>query len=59
VAENKQGIGPSHPPDLTPADFYLWDMATTCNRNEEQQSAKNNADLQAEWTKTAWKTFNP
>ena len=32
-------------------------MATTCNKNEQQQDAKNNAEMQAEWTKTTWKTF--
>jgi hypothetical protein len=37
--------------------FYLWDMATTCNGNEQQQDAKNNVELLAEWTKTSWKTF--
>lgn len=31
-------------------------LATTCNTNE-QQDAKNNAELQTKWTKTSWKTF--
>jgi hypothetical protein len=55
VAENKQEIWPSHPPDLTQQTFtyfYLWDMATTCNGNEQQQNAKNNDELHTEWTKT-------
>jgi 23S rRNA maturation mini-RNase III len=32
-------------------------LATTCNKNEQQQNAKNNADLWTEWTKTTWKAF--
>jgi len=32
-------------------------MDTTCNKNEQQQGAKNNAELQIKWTKTTWKTF--
>jgi len=32
-------------------------LATTCNKNEQQQDAKNNAELQTKWTKTTWKTF--
>ena len=48
---------PSQSPDLTPTDVYLWDMATTYNRNEQEQDTKNNAYLQTEWTETIWKTF--
>ena len=29
----------------------------TCNKNEQQQDAKNNAELQAKWMKMTWKTF--
>ena len=29
----------------------------TCNKNEQQQDAKNSAELQTKWTKTTWKTF--
>jgi len=32
-------------------------MVTTCNRNEQQQDAKNNAELWTEWRNTTWKTF--
>jgi len=32
-------------------------LATTCNKNEQQQGAKNNAELWTKWTKTTWKTF--
>ena len=32
-------------------------LATTCNKNEQQQDGKNNAELYTEWTKTTWKTF--
>jgi hypothetical protein len=51
-----RGLWP-YSPDLTPTDFYLWDMATTCNRNEKQQDVKNISEIQTEWTKTTWKTF--
>ena len=27
-------------------------MSTTCNKNEKQQDAKNNAELWTKWTKT-------
>jgi hypothetical protein len=57
VAENKQGIVAFSFARSDPNRFYLWDMATTCNRNEQQQDAKNNVELQTEWTKTTWKTF--
>ena len=30
----------------------------TCNKNEKQQDAKNNAELQAKWMKTTWTTFD-
>jgi len=29
----------------------------TCNKNEQQQDAKNNAELQTKWTKRTWKIF--
>ena len=29
----------------------------TCNMNEQQQDAKNNAELQTKLTKTTWKIF--
>jgi hypothetical protein len=32
-------------------------LATTCNKNEQQQNAKNNTDVWTKWTKTTWKTF--
>jgi len=32
-------------------------LAATCNKNEQQQGAKNNAELSTKWTKTTWKTF--
>jgi len=32
-------------------------LATTCNRDEQRQDAKNNAELQTKWAKTTWKTF--
>jgi len=31
-------------------------LATTCNKNE-QQDAKNNAELYPKWTKMTWKTI--
>ena len=32
-------------------------LATTCNKNEEQQDAKNNAELQTKQAKTTWKIY--
>jgi len=32
-------------------------LATTCNKNKQEQDAKNNAELWNEWTKTTWKSF--
>jgi len=32
-------------------------LPTTCNTNEQQQVAKNNAELKTKWTKATWKTF--
>ena len=32
-------------------------LATTCNKNEQQQDAKNNAELQTKWTKKTLKIF--
>jgi len=32
-------------------------LATTCGKNEQQQDGKNSSELQTEWTKTTWKTF--
>jgi hypothetical protein len=32
-------------------------LATTCNKNEQRQDAKDYAELQTEWTKATWKTF--
>ena len=32
-------------------------MATTTNKNEEQQDAQDNAELQMIWMKTTWKFF--
>ena len=32
-------------------------LSTTHNKNEQQQTAKNNAELQIKWTKTSWKSF--
>jgi len=32
-------------------------LTTTCNKNEQQQDAKNNAELYTKWTKTTWKIF--
>jgi hypothetical protein len=30
-------------------------LATTRNKNEQQQDDKNNADIETKWTKTNWK----
>ena len=32
-------------------------LTTTGKKNEQKEDAKNNAELQNEWTKTIWKTF--
>ena len=32
-------------------------VAVIFSKNEQQQDAKNNAELQTKWTKTTWKTF--
>ena len=32
-------------------------LVTICDKNEQQQDAKNNAELQTKWTKTTWKDF--
>jgi len=32
-------------------------LAATCNKNEQKQAAKNNAELHTSWKKKAWKTF--
>ena len=32
-------------------------MATTCNKNEQQQDIKSNAELWTKWTKTTRKTL--
>jgi hypothetical protein len=32
-------------------------LATTRKKNEQQQDAKNNSELQTKWTKTTWKTI--
>ena len=32
-------------------------LATTSNKKEQRQDAKNNAKLYAKWRKTTWKTF--
>jgi hypothetical protein len=32
-------------------------LATTQNKNEEQQDAQNNTELYTKWTKTTWKSF--
>jgi len=32
-------------------------LATTCNKNEQQQDDKCNAELQTKWKKTIWKSF--
>ena len=32
-------------------------LATTNNKDEQQQDGKNNAELQTKWKKTTWKTF--
>jgi hypothetical protein len=32
-------------------------LATTSNKNEQQEDAKNIAELWTKWTKTTWKTF--
>ena len=31
-------------------------MVTTCSKNEQQQHAKNSAEVETTWTKTTWKT---
>jgi hypothetical protein len=33
-------------------------LATTCDKNEQQQDVKQNAELQTKWTQMTWKTFN-
>ena len=37
--------------------LYVIVVNTTCNKNEQQQDAKNNAELYSKWTRTSWKTF--
>ena len=37
--------------------FHEIKVATTCNKNEQQQDATSNAELQTKWTKTTWNTF--
>jgi hypothetical protein len=32
-------------------------LATTCNRNEQQEDAKNSAQLYVKWKKMTWKMF--
>jgi hypothetical protein len=32
-------------------------LTTTCNKNEQQQDAKNSAELLTEWKKASWKLF--
>ena len=32
-------------------------LATTCNKKEQQQNAKNNAEFQTKWMKMIWKNF--
>ena len=32
-------------------------LATTCIKNEQEQDAENNAELETKWTKTSLKTF--
>ena len=32
-------------------------LAMTCNKNEQQQNAKINAELQTTWLKMTWTTF--
>ena len=32
-------------------------LAMTCNKNEQQQDAKNNAEIQAKWMEMTGKTF--
>jgi hypothetical protein len=32
-------------------------LATTCKKNEEQQDAKNNVELEAKWMKTIGNAF--
>jgi hypothetical protein len=32
-------------------------LATTCNGDEQQQDAKNNAEFWTKWAKTTWKTL--
>jgi len=32
-------------------------LTTSCNKNEQQQDAKNNTELETKWTKTAWKNL--
>ena len=36
---------------------FQIELATTCNKNEQQQDAKSNAELLTKWTKTTWKTL--
>jgi len=31
-------------------------LTATYSKNEQQQDAKNNAELETKWTKTTWKT---
>jgi len=32
-------------------------FVTTCSKNEHRKDTKNDAELQTEWKKTTWKTF--
>jgi hypothetical protein len=36
---------------------FQIELATTCNKNEQQQNDKNKSELWTKWTKTTWKTF--
>jgi len=33
-------------------------MATTCNKNKQQQDGKSNVELYTKWTKTTWKAYD-
>jgi len=35
--------------------IIVLECAEACNKNEQQQDAKNNAELQTKWTKTSRK----
>jgi hypothetical protein len=42
---------------LTRDQEHTITLATTWNRNEQQNDARNNAEFWAMWKKTTWKNF--